>query len=74
MAHPLLFSSQFTCVISIKIVGSGAALKTMIILIRLGLPVGFLLLRYSVLFTVDSLSLLYLHFYILMYKFWEIMH
>ena len=25
-----------------------------------GLPVGFLLLRYSVLFTVESLSLLYL--------------
>ena len=27
-----------------------------------GLPVGFLLLRYSVLFTVESLSLLYLLF------------
>ena len=27
-----------------------------------GLPVGFLLLRYSVLFTVKSLSLLYLLF------------
>ena len=27
-----------------------------------GLPVGFLLLRYSVLFTVDSLSLLYFLF------------
>ena len=27
----------------------------------LGLPVEFLLLRYSVLFTVESLSLLYLH-------------
>ena len=25
-----------------------------------GLPIGFLLLRYSVLFTVESLSLLYL--------------
>ena len=27
-----------------------------------GLPVGFLLLQYSVLFTVESLSLLYFHF------------
>ena len=27
-----------------------------------GLPVGFLLLRYSALFTVESLSLLYLFF------------
>ena len=27
---------------------------------HLGLPVGFLLLRFSVLFTVESLSLLYL--------------
>ena len=30
-----------------------------------GLPVGFLLLRYSVLCTVESLSLLYLDFYLL---------
>ena len=29
-----------------------------------GLPVGFLLLRYSVLFTVESLSLLYLLLYL----------
>ena len=28
----------------------------------MGLPVGFLVLRYSVLFTVESLSLLYLLF------------
>ena len=34
-----------------------------------GLPVWFLLLRYSVLFTVESLSLLYLLFYILIYMF-----
>ena len=34
-----------------------------------GLPVGFLLLRYSVLFTDDSLSLLYLLFYILIHMF-----
>ena len=32
-----------------------------------GLPVGFLLLRYSVLFTDESLSFLYLLFYILIY-------
>ena len=31
------------------------------------LPVGFLLLRYSVLFTVESLSLLYLLLYIDLY-------
>ena len=31
---------------------------------RFGLPVGFLLLRYSVLFTVESLSLLYLLLYL----------
>ena len=30
-----------------------------------GLPVGFLLLRYSVLYTVESLSLLYLDLYVL---------
>ena len=29
---------------------------------HLGLPVGFLLLRYSVLFTVETLSLLYILF------------
>ena len=29
-----------------------------------GLPVGFLLLRYSVLLTVESLSLLYLFFFL----------
>ena len=34
-----------------------------------GLPVGFLLLRYSVLFTDGSLSLLYLLFYILIHMF-----
>ena len=33
-----------------------------------GLPVGFLLLQYSVLFTVESLSLLY-PFNILIYKY-----
>ena len=33
-----------------------------------GLPVGFVLLRYSVLFTVESLVLLS-HFYILIYMF-----
>ena len=32
-----------------------------------GLPVGFLLLRYSVLFTVASLSLLYFLFYLDLY-------
>ena len=32
-----------------------------------GLPVGFLLLRYSVLFTVESLSLLYLLIYLDLY-------
>ena len=32
-----------------------------------GLPVGFLLLRYSVLFTVESLSLLYLLLYLDLY-------
>ena len=31
------------------------------------LPVGILLLRYSVLFTVEFLSLLYLHFYLDLY-------
>ena len=31
------------------------------------LPVGFLLLRYSVLFTVESLSLLYLFLYLDLY-------
>ena len=35
-----------------------------------GLPVGFLLLRYSVLFTVESLSLLLLVTYILIFMFW----
>ena len=74
MAHSLLFPSQFTCVISVKTVVSGAAFKTVLILIRWGLPVGFLLLRYSVLFTVESLSLLYLPFYILIYMFLEMMH
>ena len=39
-----------------------------------GLPVGFLLLRYSVLFTVESLSLRYLLFYILIYMLWEMVH
>ena len=39
-----------------------------------GLPVGFLLLQYSVLFTVESLSSLYLIFYILIYMFLEVMH
>ena len=39
-----------------------------------GLPVGFLLLWYSVLFTVEFLSLLYLLFYISIYMFWEMMH
>ena len=32
-----------------------------------GLPVGFCLLRYSVLFIVESLSLLYLFFYLDIY-------
>ena len=32
-----------------------------------GLPVGYLLLRYSVLFTVESLSLLYLLLYLDLY-------
>ena len=32
-----------------------------------GLPVGFLLHRYSVLFTVESLSLFYLLFYLDLY-------
>ena len=32
-----------------------------------GLPVGFLLLRYSVLFTVESLSLLFSFFYLDLY-------
>ena len=32
-----------------------------------GLPVGFLLLQYSVLFTVESLSLLYLLFISILY-------
>ena len=36
---------------------------------KVDLPVGFLLLQYSVLFTVESLSLLYL-----LYMFWEMMH
>ena len=34
---------------------------------HLGLPVGFILLRYSFLFTVESLSLLHLFFYIFIY-------
>ena len=39
-----------------------------------GLPVGFPLLQYSALCTVESLSLLYLVFYILIYMFLEMMH
>ena len=39
-----------------------------------GLPVRFILLRYSVLLTVESLSLLYLVFYVLIYRFKEMMH
>ena len=39
-----------------------------------GLPVGFLLLWYSVLCTGESLSLLYLFFYMLIYMFMEMMH
>ena len=35
-------------------------------------PTGFLLLRYSVLFTVESLSLLYLLFFILIYMFYNV--
>ena len=38
-----------------------------------GLPAGFILLRYSVLFTVETISLLYLLFY-LIYMFYEMMH
>ena len=38
-----------------------------------GLPVGFLLLLYSDLFTVESVSLLYV-LYILIYMFLEMMH
>ena len=33
-----------------------------VLLTHRGLPVGFLLLRYSVLFTVESLSMIYLLF------------
>ena len=36
-----------------------------------GLPVGFLLLRYLVLYTVESLSLLYLLFISLFICFWR---
>ena len=41
---------------------------------RGGLPVGFQLLWYSVWFTDESLSLLYLIFYILIYMFYEMVH
>ena len=37
-----------------------------------GFPVGFLLLRYSVLFTVESFSLL--HLLVIYCVFWEMMH
>ena len=37
-----------------------ADILTLVCAVELGLPVGFLLLQYSVLFTVESLSLLYL--------------
>ena len=40
----------------------------------LGLPVGIFLLRYSVLFIVESLSFILSPFYILMYMFKEMMH
>ena len=65
----LLFQSSGLCVQSPSIIPFPGCCQA-----HLGLPVVFLLLRYLVLFTVESLSLLDLLFYILIYMFYEMMH
>ena len=66
------FAFLFNCTMSDFRIYDGSDLKTYLLIswwgpdalavcgAHRGLPVGFLLLRYSVLFTVESLSLLYL--------------